>query len=74
MMNPSRESEAEERVVRAIKLIMRYGGIDGSHHKAWVIDQVARILAGAAYEELVRAARKGEDGPKTYSWDEGIAP
>jgi hypothetical protein len=26
--------------------IERYGGIDGSHHKDWLIDQIARILKG----------------------------
>lgn len=26
--------------------IERYGGIDGSHHKSWVIDQIARVLKG----------------------------
>lgn len=30
----------------ALKYIMYYGGIDGAHHKAWVLDQVARILHG----------------------------
>ena len=26
------------------------------------------------YRELLAAFRAGEDGPETYSWDEGIAP
>jgi hypothetical protein len=30
----------------AIIYISRYGGIDGDHHKQWVLDQVARILHG----------------------------
>lgn len=30
----------------ALKYIMAYGGINGSHHKDWVLDQVARILHG----------------------------
>lgn len=30
----------------AMEFIERYGQIDGSHHKAWVLDQVARILKG----------------------------
>lgn len=30
----------------SLKYIMSYGGIDGSHHKDWVLDQVARILHG----------------------------
>lgn len=30
----------------ALDYIMSYGGFDGSHHKTWVLDQVARILHG----------------------------
>lgn len=30
----------------ALEYITRYGGKDSRHHKAWVIDQVARILNG----------------------------
>lgn len=30
----------------ALLWIERYGGIDGDHHKAWVLDQIARILLG----------------------------
>ena len=30
----------------ALSFIERYGQIDGDHHRAWVLDQVARILLG----------------------------
>lgn len=30
----------------AMLWIEKYGQIDGEHHKAWVLDQVARILLG----------------------------
>lgn len=30
----------------ALEFIASYGSIDGAHHKAWVLDQVARILHG----------------------------
>jgi hypothetical protein len=30
----------------AIEYIKEYGGISGDHHKAWLVDQVARILHG----------------------------
>ena len=30
----------------AMLFIEKYGQIDGDHHKAWVLDQVARILKG----------------------------
>ncbi len=31
----------------AMHFIGEYGHIDGDHHKAWVLDQVARALLGA---------------------------
>lgn len=62
------------RIGRALALIVAHGGTDGEHHKTWVIDQVARILAGDGYADLVARARAGRDGPKTYAWDVGIAP
>lgn len=65
---------AQERITEAIEIAFRYGGIDGGHHKTWVIDQMVRILAGDAYDTVVANARSGEDGPETYDWDCGIAP
>ena len=61
-------------IEQALELAVRYGGIDGAHHKAWVIDQMVRVLAGDGYEELVREAKSGDDGPETYDWNVGIAP
>ena len=63
-----------ERIEQAIDLAVQYGGIDGAHHKSWVIDQLVRALAGEEYEALVANAKAGEYGPDTYEWDEGIAP
>ena len=39
----------------AMEWIGRYGQIDGAHHKAWVLDQVARILHGT--QVIVKEAR-----------------
>jgi len=39
----------------AMCYIERYGQIDGDHHKAWVLDQVSRILKGT--EVIVKEAR-----------------
>lgn len=88
----------EEKIQQAITLAVKYGGIEGDHHKAWVIDQMVRALTGCPmilkdaidcngipytfedmgesqeYLEVVRDARKGEDGPQTYNWEVGIAP
>jgi len=68
------QKTAAEKVEEALALGVRYGGIDGAHHKDWVIDQMIRILAGDAYAKIVADACDGEDGPNTYDWNEGIAP
>jgi hypothetical protein len=89
---------SEERIGLALDYAVKFGGIDGDHHKAWVIDQMVRALTGCppkqcwamdangrsyAYEaqgeskeylKLVADAKAGEDGPETYTWDEGKAP
>jgi hypothetical protein len=64
----------EERVELALELCASFGQTDGDHHKMWVIDQTVRLLTGDAYEEWLVDFRAGEDGPDTYTWDEGIAP
>ncbi|QIG65808.1 hypothetical protein phiOC_p143 [Ochrobactrum phage vB_OspM_OC] len=42
----------------AMTWIEHYGQIDGAHHKAWVLDQVARILQGTEID--VKEARWGD--------------
>jgi hypothetical protein len=71
----------DDRIEAALDLAIRFSGIGGDHHKAWVIDQMVRALCGckdgvanAEYDKLVYEAKAGEDGPETYSWDEGITP
>ena len=65
--------------------IVEWGGVDGAHHKDWVLDQVVRILCGGEqvggritatddYRRVVAEAKAGVDGPETYPWEEGIAP
>ncbi len=63
----------EEKIKKALDLIMDYGSIDGGHHKQWILDQVVRILVDD-YQSWIDAHNQGEDGPNTYEWDEGIAP
>lgn len=58
----------------ALDIAYRYGSNDGSHHKAWVIDQMVRALTGDGYAAFVASCCDGEDGPETYSWEVGIAP
>lgn len=47
----------------AMYFITAYGQIDGSHHKTWVLDQVARILKGTPV--IVKEAR-WDNGNKEY--------
>jgi hypothetical protein len=58
---------------KALNLISEYGGIDGGHHKQWLLNELVKILADD-YDEWVRKFNNGEDGPYTYRWDKGIAP
>ena len=66
----------ERKISAALDTAMRYGQIDGDHHKAWVIDQMVRELLGCQekYVIWVEEYERGEDGPQTYEWDSGIAP
>jgi hypothetical protein len=64
------------RIALALECAQNYGQIDGDHHKMWVIDQMVRVLNGSneQYEQWVKEANDGDDGPDTYSWDTGVAP
>jgi hypothetical protein len=52
----------------AMEYIGRYGGIDGNHHKAWVLDQVARILKGSPIEVSLA---KWSNGHEEYHFTTG---
>lgn len=57
-----------------LHFIFKYN-VDGGHHKQWQLDQIVRMLTGDKYEQYVKYMNYDEeDGPDTYSWDEGIAP
>ncbi len=43
----------------ALMYIDCYGGIDGAHHKTWVLDQVTRILMGT---NLIYKIAKWDNG------------
>ena len=65
------------KVKEILMFIAQWGAVDGAHHKQWVLDQVVKIALGhdeKRYTEWVMMHNRGEDGPNTYSWDEGIAP
>jgi hypothetical protein len=61
--------DMEKKIETAKLLIIRHGGHDEAHHKAWCLDQVFRILAGDDYEDIVNLYI-GEG----HEWDEGIPP
>ncbi len=66
--------ELRGRIAAAMNIIAEFGGVDGAHHKAWVIDRVARVLMDNQYKSWVADLRSGENGPESYDYDEGIAP
>lgn len=55
---------------KIFEMIADYGGVDGAHHKQWVLDQCLRILLShEGYKSW-----KYECLHKGFEWDEGIAP
>lgn len=62
------------RISEALNLLTDFKETDGVHHKDWVLDQIARILTKEEYEDFIKHAKNGDDGPETYGWEEGIAP
>ena len=62
--------ECEARVDEAIKIIAEHAFDEDVGRRAWVIDQVARVLAGDRYDEVVREAPGGGGA----LWDLGVAP
>lgn len=59
----------QEKVRAAAEVATRFGGIEGEHHKTWVIDQMLRILMDDKYGDFIR-----ESGEQGYDWDTGVAP
>lgn len=78
---------ANRRIAAALGVAMQHAQTDGEHHKTWTIDQMVRALLGEppqdtihpgsivwlpdTYQEFIAAHNRGDDGPDTYSWDEG---
>lgn len=74
-------NDLERKIGQALDIAFKYSQIDGSHHKAWVIDQMVRVLLGDGYKKWIeRYMFNGEDPIDTlqtdnyYEWDTGIAP
>jgi hypothetical protein len=66
--------EFNDRITAALEVAADYGGIDGDHHKMWVIDQMVRALTGPGYEAWVKVYEGPDEEGETYDWDCGIAP
>lgn len=60
-----------EQIEKSKKLILKYGMIDGAHHKQWVLDQVLHTLMQEFYDEEIKAYNSD---PDYKEWDIGIAP
>ena len=59
---------------KVLALIDNFGGIDGGHHKQWLLDQIVRVITGQRYNEWVISYETGPDGERLYHWDTGISP
>lgn len=58
-------------IEEAVNIALRFGMIDGAHHKQWVIDQMLRILLKEKYEAVISEYNSDlEYDP----WDKGIPP
>lgn len=82
------DTESDDKIDVAVRLIQDYGWIDGAEHKAWVLDQVLQTLLGdEAYATFVEASQHDDqscdDGEackdewcayRYDEWDTGIAP
>ncbi len=59
----------QQRIEKALIVLLQYGMIEGYHHKMWTIDQAVRALAGEGYGMLIAAYET-----EGYEWDTGISP
>lgn len=77
---PVQEGPDTDKLSRICEILTEYSQIDGAHHKAWCLDQIARIVYDQDYEKFVyEYEHTSPDGQsiledKVYGWDPGIAP
>ena len=67
-------AEKNNKKQQVLDLIFEYGGINGSHHKQWLLNEIVKVITEDEYKNWTAYFENGEDGPKTYEWDIGIAP
>ena len=64
--------ELKKRIDKALEIAFEFGQIDGSHHKAWVIDNYKSWIEKYMFDEQDPVeAIQNED---YFKWDIGIAP
>lgn len=54
------------------RMVTRFGGIDGNHHKQWLIDQMLRVTLGN--KEYQKWLEEMNSDTEYDPWDHGIAP
>ena len=65
----------KQKIEKAKEMIITYGGVDGSHHKDWTLDQTFRVLSGDRYnQEIYNACYDEETEEFVDEWNVGIAP
>lgn len=52
----------------AMYFLERFGGIDGAHHKDWVLDQIARAMKGTS---IIIKIAKWDNGLEEYRINTG---
>ena len=68
------KDEQNVKIENALNILTEYSQIDGAHHKAWCLDQIARALLGTEYDQFVYDYEHDKETGETYHWDRGIAP
>jgi hypothetical protein len=62
--------ELRDRIQAVMDFLWEVGQVEGDHHKAYVIDNVVRLLLAKGYDEWVKHY---EDQGQNV-WDIGVAP
>lgn len=68
--------QLSEAITRALEFVWANAGVDGAHHKQWVIDQIVRILtlSPEGYRQWVTQYEEVDEWGDQQDWDSGIAP
>jgi hypothetical protein len=66
-------NQLNNRIEKALNLMKSNVDIQGSDHKSWLIDQIARTLTGKQYPDFIKFVNPAEDDFEDY-WDKGTPP